>query len=537
MMRLEKAVVAQDVLAEPQEGALAVAWRLARPTAVPADGTPHRTTVATATLDARLDHVVAPAVDPAAHLRATVVNTGGPRAAGRSALGVPRRGLRRHHPRRHDRARRRAGALPGCRRPGRGRARADGAHPAPRAARRQDQRGRAVADRGPQRPSRAGAARRAGAGAGVAPPGRPGRRRRRQARARASATSSAASNGPRPSSRTAPGRRTCASGCDTLGVFRSSAGGEDRQDGRVIAPLPDAAAARSLARLRPAVAEDAHRLLEHGDAVGFLARLDLWFADVHVPDQQPLRRTVRRPRRAARAGSRWPRRWPAPPTCATSTGAARSTRGGTSTSGWSATSPTPTASRARWRSCPARLDHLAELGVTYLHLMPLLKPREGANDGGYAVADYRAVDPRVGTMDDLAQAGRRAARPRHEPVRRPGAQPHRARAPVGPRLARRATPSTPTSTTPTPTARCPTPTRRRSTTSSPTRPPAPSRGWTKRRRGCGPRSSRTSGTSTGTTRGCSPPCWRRSSGSPTAASRSSGWTPCRSWASGWARRA
>ena len=77
MMRLEKAVVAQDVLAELQEGALAVAWRLARPTAVPADGTPHRTTVATATLDARLDHVVAPAVDPAAHLRATVVNTGG----------------------------------------------------------------------------------------------------------------------------------------------------------------------------------------------------------------------------------------------------------------------------------------------------------------------------------------------------------------------------------------------------------------------------------------------------------------------------
>jgi uncharacterized protein (TIGR02231 family) len=56
---------------------LAVAWRLPRPTAVPADGTPHRTTVATATLAARLDHVVAPALDPDAHLRATVVNTGG----------------------------------------------------------------------------------------------------------------------------------------------------------------------------------------------------------------------------------------------------------------------------------------------------------------------------------------------------------------------------------------------------------------------------------------------------------------------------
>jgi amylosucrase len=47
------------------------------------------------------------------------------------------------------------------------------------------------------------------------------------------------------------------------------------------------------------------------------------------------------------------------------------------------------------------LDYLAELGVTYLHLMPLLRPREGESDGGYAVADYDAVDPRVGTMADL----------------------------------------------------------------------------------------------------------------------------------------
>jgi amylosucrase len=50
---------------------------------------------------------------------------------------------------------------------------------------------------------------------------------------------------------------------------------------------------------------------------------------------------------------------------------------------------------------PQHLDYLDELGITYLHLMPLLKPRDGENDGGYAVADYRAVDPRVGTMDDL----------------------------------------------------------------------------------------------------------------------------------------
>ena len=49
----------------------------------------------------------------------------------------------------------------------------------------------------------------------------------------------------------------------------------------------------------------------------------------------------------------------------------------------------------------ARLDYLGELGVRYLHLMPLLKPREGENDGGYAVADYDAVDPRLGDMADL----------------------------------------------------------------------------------------------------------------------------------------
>ena len=48
-----------------------------------------------------------------------------------------------------------------------------------------------------------------------------------------------------------------------------------------------------------------------------------------------------------------------------------------------------------------RLDYLQQLGVRYLHLMPLLKPRAGENDGGYAVQDYGAVDPRLGTRDDL----------------------------------------------------------------------------------------------------------------------------------------
>ncbi len=48
-----------------------------------------------------------------------------------------------------------------------------------------------------------------------------------------------------------------------------------------------------------------------------------------------------------------------------------------------------------------RTSYLSDLGVTYLHLMPLLKPRKGPNDGGYAVADYRAVREDLGDVDDL----------------------------------------------------------------------------------------------------------------------------------------
>src|SRR4051794_9671958 len=48
-----------------------------------------------------------------------------------------------------------------------------------------------------------------------------------------------------------------------------------------------------------------------------------------------------------------------------------------------------------------RLPYLRELGVTYLHLMPLLAARPAPNDGGYAVVDYGAVDPALGTLDDL----------------------------------------------------------------------------------------------------------------------------------------
>jgi amylosucrase len=49
------------------------------------------------------------------------------------------------------------------------------------------------------------------------------------------------------------------------------------------------------------------------------------------------------------------------------------------------------------------LDHLEGLGVTYLHLMPLLAARPHPNDGGYAVVDYDAVEPALGTMADLEE--------------------------------------------------------------------------------------------------------------------------------------
>jgi amylosucrase len=52
------------------------------------------------------------------------------------------------------------------------------------------------------------------------------------------------------------------------------------------------------------------------------------------------------------------------------------------------------------------LPYLQELGVTYLHLMPLLQPREGENDGGYAVQDYRAVRSDLGSMQDLSDLAR-----------------------------------------------------------------------------------------------------------------------------------
>jgi amylosucrase len=48
-----------------------------------------------------------------------------------------------------------------------------------------------------------------------------------------------------------------------------------------------------------------------------------------------------------------------------------------------------------------RLPYFTSMGINYVHLMPLYKSPQGDSDGGYAVSDYRTVNPDLGTMKDL----------------------------------------------------------------------------------------------------------------------------------------
>lgn len=54
----------------------------------------------------------------------------------------------------------------------------------------------------------------------------------------------------------------------------------------------------------------------------------------------------------------------------------------------------------------ARIPYFKELGLTYLHLMPLFRAPEGHNDGGYAISSYREVEPRLGSTDELRDLAR-----------------------------------------------------------------------------------------------------------------------------------
>ena len=48
-----------------------------------------------------------------------------------------------------------------------------------------------------------------------------------------------------------------------------------------------------------------------------------------------------------------------------------------------------------------KLDYLQDLGVDYLWLTPFFPSPQ--HDNGYDVADYRSVDPKFGTMEDLEE--------------------------------------------------------------------------------------------------------------------------------------
>ncbi len=48
-----------------------------------------------------------------------------------------------------------------------------------------------------------------------------------------------------------------------------------------------------------------------------------------------------------------------------------------------------------------KIPYLQELGISLVHLMPLLQSPRDKNDGGYAVSDYRKIDSRYGTNEDL----------------------------------------------------------------------------------------------------------------------------------------
>ena len=48
-----------------------------------------------------------------------------------------------------------------------------------------------------------------------------------------------------------------------------------------------------------------------------------------------------------------------------------------------------------------KLPYIQKTGVNLIHLMPFLDTVPGRSDGGYAVADFRAVRPDLGSMEDL----------------------------------------------------------------------------------------------------------------------------------------
>ena len=50
-----------------------------------------------------------------------------------------------------------------------------------------------------------------------------------------------------------------------------------------------------------------------------------------------------------------------------------------------------------------KIPYFKELGLSYLHLMPLFRMPEKENDGGYAISDYRDVHPPLGEFSQLVE--------------------------------------------------------------------------------------------------------------------------------------
>jgi amylosucrase len=53
------------------------------------------------------------------------------------------------------------------------------------------------------------------------------------------------------------------------------------------------------------------------------------------------------------------------------------------------------------KTMPSKLNYLQDLGINFLHLMPLFESPAGESDGGYAVSDFRKIESRFGTIEDL----------------------------------------------------------------------------------------------------------------------------------------
>src|SRR5690606_6844673 len=51
--------------------------------------------------------------------------------------------------------------------------------------------------------------------------------------------------------------------------------------------------------------------------------------------------------------------------------------------------------------CQKRLSYLQDLGINLLHIMPILDCPKGKSDGGYAVRDFKKINPDIGTIKDL----------------------------------------------------------------------------------------------------------------------------------------